>query len=63
MQFTVVSRIWNHPPMDGDVDHRGELRWCVLDEEFVYDHFATENKANEVAAKLEDADRESPLSD
>ena len=49
MQFTVVQRTWTHQPAAGDVDHRGTLRWCVLDDGFVYDHYATEAEATTVA--------------
>ena len=50
--YTVSQRTWTHPPIDGDVDHRGESRWCVLDEGFVYDHFATKAEAVEIAAQM-----------
>ena len=50
--FTVEQRIWTGQPQGNSTDHRGENRWCVLDDGFVYDHFATEAEAVEIAAQL-----------
>ena len=58
--FTVEQRIWTGEPPFGQTDHRGTTRWCVMDDGFVYDHFATEEEADKVAAQMDG--EESPLS-
>ena len=50
--FTVEHRK-HAPPHTEDTDYTGIWRWCVLDDGFVYDHFATEEEADKVAAQMD----------
>ena len=48
-EITVEQFEWTHPPRPGHVDHRGHIRWVVLDDKMVVDHFATKTEADAAA--------------